>query len=142
MKIVETVKEKVISCRTEIFIADDGTEFENKYACIEYERGKHLKSVEHLKIEEMTDWYPINCEDCREDHSFTWYKVNNEEEFDLLNVAYEDALSRPKVYPETICVEEDYDHDTWDYCLSDMFKRTESFWSRLGYAVSFEKGEQ
>lgn len=133
-------KEKIelVKKATKVFVAYDGKEFERKIDCLEYEREQKLKSVEHLKIRELEDVPPINCEEVRDDYTYTWYKVNNKEEFDLLNDCYDGSLSQVNSYPEIICVEEDYDGYTWNYYLSDMFKHTEQFWKDLGYTVSFE----
>lgn len=136
-------KDKIVLVeqRTQVFVADDGTEFRRQEDCENYEREQRVNLVEHLKISEIEDTVPISSDDFREDHSFHWYKVNNEEEFNLLNVAYDNILSEPTVYPEIFCIEEGYDGDVWDYCLSDMFEYTKRFWELLGYTVSFQKGE-
>ena len=104
---------------------------------------RKMNGVEHLKIiSEAEDIAPINSEEKRDDHNYIWYKINNEEELELLRKAYDYRIGQVEQYPEIICIEADYYYeDIWDYYLSDMFKYTKWFWEKFGYTVSFEKGE-
>lgn len=137
-------KKEVIEKITKVYVSEDGKEWASEKDCIawekEIERGKFKREISKFEIKEMYDCMPINTDTCISDMScYHWYKVDNEEDFLLIQKAYTDEFTVPKAYPEVICVEVCADESYYDYRMSNMVEVTKDFWKRLGYKVSFEK---
>ena len=127
--------------KKEVYIAEDGKKFSDQHSCELYERenvkATAIEVAETLRIKELDEVPPldtsgiVNC-----DNIISWFKVNNANEFRMLNTAFNNCLSEPKVYPETVCVEtagrEEYEDDCYDYHLSLCKQWTETFWKKFG----------
>lgn len=131
----------------EVYIANDGEEFENETECIFYENNlekeRKINAAEKLRIPNLDELTPLSVNGLvDENNTFRWYKVKNEDEFNILNMAYLNDL-QPDNYPEIICVEtigyEPYKDQAYDYHMSRMMEDTKDFWEKLGYKVTFEK---
>lgn len=146
MEIKETVK--LIEQKVFTYIANDGTEFLSESECREHEKNLELKTfiegAEKLRVKELDDVIPISTEAIINDNTFLWYKLNNKQDFEILNKAYNNSLYEPSVYPMFKCVENSYynpyDSDYYyDYDLCECKNITENFWNKFGYKVIFEK---
>lgn len=144
---VEKYVKQLVEEERKIYVADDGKEFTTEKECISYEKNllkeREIKAAERLRISDLDEFVPLSTNGLvNGDNTFRWYKVRNEEEFDILNRAYSNNL-QPDNYPETICVETvghiPYMDDAYDYHTSRMMEDTKNFWEKLGYKVTFEK---
>lgn len=139
---IEKYVKQLVEEEREIYVADDGKEFKTKRECISYEKNlekeREIKAAERLRISDLDEFVPLSTDgSVNGDNMFRWYKVKNEEEFNILNMEYSNNL-QPDNYPETICVET-VGHIAYDYHLSRMMEDTKNFWEKLGYEVTFEK---
>ena len=141
----EIKKEQV---EREVYVTDDGKEFKTEKECINYEKNllkeREIEAAEKLRIPDLDEFLPLDTDGLVNDNNtFRWYKVKNKEDFDILNTAYKEALTRPDNYPEIICVETvgyiPHMDDAYNYHTSRMMEDTKNFWKKLGYKVTFEK---
>lgn len=146
MKIKEETK--VVEQKVIIFVAEDGIEFTTERECKEYEEKQILKGLieeaEKLRIEALDESLPLSDDGLMNDcNTFRWYKLESEEDFETLNKAYGNGLSKPKHFPEVMCVEtvgyEAYMDDAYSYDMTTCRTITENFWKKLGYKVTFEQ---
>lgn len=76
----------------EFFIADDGTAFERKQDCMDYETETYRKQLDTsedvVECKEARNYPPFDGQDYIEDHEYRWFKPLNEKGIDLLNKAY------------------------------------------------------
>ena len=147
-ELVEKYVPQYVEEEREFYVADDGNEFETERECIFYEsnleKERKIKAAEKLRLHNYDDVLPLSTDGCvNENNIFRWYKVKNEDDFNILNAAYKEALTRPEKYPEIICVEtagyEPYIDDPYDWHMSNMMEDTKEFWNDLGYEVTFKK---
>ena len=145
MKIKEETK--LVEQKVFTFVAEDGTEFTTEKECKDYEEKQIFKALieeaEKLRIEEMDEDIPLSNDGLmNECNTFRWYKLDNEADFETLNKAYGNELSKPEHFPEVMCVEtvgyEAYMDDAYSYNMETCKKITESFWKELGVKVTFE----
>lgn len=145
---VEKYVKQLVEVEREVYVTDDGKEFKTERECINYEKNllkeREIEAAEKLRIPDLDEFLPLDTDGLVNDNNtFRWYKVRSEEEFNILNAAYEEALTKPDNYPEIICVEtvgfEPYMDDAYDYHMGRMMKNTKEFWKKLGYKVTFEK---
>ena len=130
-----------------IYIAEDGKEFDTKVDCESHEReieyAKLRAEAEVFELKELNDTYPLDAEggEVLENHCYKWYKVNNAEELNTVANLYNGDFGDFKTYPQTICVEYEYYHDEfrWIYTLSDMQRQTIEFWKKHGFDVEFKE---
>ena len=141
-------EKRVIEVEDKIYIAEDGKEFGTQADCMKYEEElqdeKNNAEAEKLELKEFERMYPLDCDGqyINDNHNFTWYKVNNEEEFETVKKVYgSDDWGCIEAYPEIICVEyENYwGKDAWSHLLSDMRNATVYFWKRHGFDVEFKE---
>ena len=104
-----------------VYEAIDGTRFNTKEACMKYEDELSRKEIEYYeeaiekvkrdakKLRKMMlpdDFCPLNEHNLDPDSwYFTWFKVNNDEEVELLNKYLDDKITFDLEYPTYICVE-------------------------------------
>lgn len=130
------------------YVADDGKEFPSERECKEHEerqaKYKYIEAAEKLRIKEMDDQIPLSDDGMMSDtNSYRWYRLNNKEDYDMVNMAYGDSFVEPKSYPEIMCVEtvgyKIYLDDAYYYYMATCKTITENFWKKLGYQVTFKK---
>ena len=127
----------------EIYIANDGTEFDTKWKCQKYEEEieakARIESIRDLKIE--FEGLPLNDDGCYSDTStYRWYKVCNEEELDKVNEAFDD-LAIVSQFPSFICVEmvdDYYTGDTYIISLEQIISMTQNFFKHFGMEVEIK----
>ena len=132
---------------TNIYIAEDGKEFDNIIDCEDYEKelesAKLRAEAEVFELKELEDVYPLDAEgkEVPENHCYKWYKANNTEELNKVANLYNADFGEFETYPQTICIEYDYYYDEykWIYALSDMQRQTIEFWKKHGFDVEFKE---
>ena len=140
-------EKKIVEQLINIYVAEDGKEFDNKIDCENYEKelesAKLRAEAEVFELKELEDVYPLDAQgkEVPENHCYKWYKVNNIEELNKVANLYNADFGEFKTYPQTICVEHDYYYDEykWIYTLSDMQRQTIEFWGKHGFNVEFDE---
>ena len=147
-----------------VYEAMDGRRFYTKFECEKYElelKQRELeesdeykrKKVEINKLKEMCiNFYGIPIiEHCLDPDCwyFTWFKVNNDEDFNLLQEYVDDDIGYPTSYPSYVCVESEaeffYNEKTCDVggqyaiLLDDCIKEAKWFFDKFGYDVQITK---
>lgn len=135
----------------EIYIADDGTQFDTKRHCLEYEKEiemcKKAKDAEKLRIRELDDVIPLIDVEIYENREYVWYKLENEKDFNILKEAFEYSIvfTVPDCYPILYCVESfGYDNiyeddNTWTCTINECKDAAVEFWGKFGYKLTFKK---
>ncbi len=136
---------------TEVFIADDGTEFNSEYECDRYER----KAAERTLRKRIEDWeYDFSgCldrpylsyvnDDCYE---YMWFLIDSEEKKQVLSECFHIDLESVPVYNDSeetmdiinsiICVEnESWDGDSWLYLFSELLEDMRSHLDAFGLKI-------
>ena len=127
------------------YVANDGTEFKTEGSCLEYERklaeDEHKAKADKFRLVDLDGTYPldVDAQYINDNHAYTWYQVNSEEDLNTLEDVY-GGIGKPCSYPDIVCIETDdyYTDDCWSYWLSDMKKSTIAFWKAFGYEVEFK----
>ncbi len=105
-------RQETIVREKNVYIANDGTEFEQEWMCKEYEKAEAIKSLScKVKCCESLDGYmPFDGNEYCEYHSYRWYYVSSQDDVDVIN----EAFSLDEAYKITeneigkwICIEED-----------------------------------
>lgn len=151
-----------------MYEAFDGTKFDTVTECCEYEK-KHNEEaqkekeriekvkadIENLRKMALPHYMIPLCEHSLDPKSwwFTWFKVNNDEEAELLDeyVGY-DSVSKLN-YPAYICVESEYEFfqnvekgnvgGEYAVTLDDCIKEVKWFFEQFGLEMALtKKGEQ
>ena len=109
---VEKYVKQLVEVEREVYVTDDGKEFKTERECINYEKNllkeREIEAAEKLRIPDLDEFLPLDTDGLVNDNNtFRWYKVRSEEEFNILNAAYEEALTKPDNYPEIICGQND-----------------------------------
>ena len=134
-----------------VYVAQDGREFKTMEECEAYEisiddilkRKKEVeKAVKKLEIKEIFDHCWIRTDRCfiSDNSAFAWYKLNNEDDLELLEEYFDEAIyiGRQINYPDIVCIEQ-WD-DGYNYAfVSDMIEEVKDYFKDLGYKVMIEK---
>lgn len=126
---------KYVETEVDVFVANDGKQFETEQECLDYEAQleEREKRRAQLLIPELDDLLPLSNDlDNGYDHTYQWYRVNSKDDFELLNENYRYALVEPEVYPDIICVQE-YADDYVTYLLTDLISDINKFLNHFGY---------
>ena len=143
-------KTKMVEVTEIKYIADDGREFASVRDCEQYEKAEKRKifidKAEKLRIKELEDLMPLVLDETMEHHEYRWYKLQNENDYNILSEAYSgNYFGEPVSYPAIMCVEtydyycDDYDGDAYSFTLDKCKEDTIKFWERQGYKVMIEK---
>ena len=143
MKIKERTEQRVVTETYNIYIADDGKEFDTKKQCEMYEKEqlflKKEKSVNMLKL--SYDLLPLTLYDDWRECDVDWYRIENETQYNTLKEYYElkgsgtEYFSAPESYPATICVT-DYEEYAETYYLDTLIEVTKKYFSTFGLNVT------
>lgn len=140
-------EKKMVEVFVTTYVAEDGKEFESEHLCKEYEdrvKNERLKArLDELEIKDMYGLFPIDTQAqyINDTHEYNWYRLSSEADYLILTEMYGDDITRPKSYPEIICVEHDafYDKDVWAHLLTEMLEDTINFWKKQGYDTKIKK---
>ena len=152
--ISKKIKETVTVDRT-IYIAEDGTEFEEYRACELHEKNlRKIKMLDALQLierkESLDDRTPLDGGEYYESHDYRWYRPKNIEEINILNELFniEDRYVLTDIdIGEWVCIENfdisrcDY-NDTYVYPLKDSIHHIKWFLKQFGYEISIEEREE
>lgn len=136
---IKVIKQEFVS-----YVSEDGFSFESEESCLLYEkelnRKQYLAEAEKFLIKDLERTIPIDDTGIADmDSLYHWYDLENEKDFHILNMAYDQSFTCPKSFPEIICVEENGFSAFYADTLSELKERTARFWKKLGYRVSFER---
>lgn len=140
---------KMVEIAETKYISDDGNEFTSEIECEKYEKLKKRKNLiekaEGLRIKKLDGLMPLVLEEIGEDYEYRWYKLQSEDDYNILCEAYIGSyFIEPASYPTTMCVEtydydDEYNGDAYDHTLNECKKDTIKFWEKHGYKVTFEE---
>ena len=152
MRVEERKEKRVVTDTWKVYIADDGTEFDDKKKCERYEIASNIdkayKDLELIKMDFVAA--PLNYDGCVDEEYCQWYSVENKDDYEKVR-AYYDActvnsvyIDEPSSYPSVICVSESepwsspYEtEDAYGYTLDDMKNTAKEFFENFGIKVSF-----
>ena len=132
-------EQKVIR-QKEVYIADDGTEFESKWLCEEYEFEKLRKPLldKLQKSVELEYFANFDGQEHAENHDYQWYFIRNEEDVDVLNRVYGDKIDNSYI-GKWINVESNDEGDAWISDIDDGISYATTVLTALGYKVEITK---
>ena len=141
------VKKRQIIVEEEVYVAFDGTEFKTELQCDRYEselrRQENMLSIAKLEVKGIGDLLPLDTHglSVNDSHYYTWYKVNDEGEWNTIIAVYGGYLKQPESFPEIVCLENcGYtDEYLWVYRLSEMKQDTIDFWRNFGFDIEFKE---
>ena len=125
------------------YIAEDGTEFESKYDCIQYELNKAREESKGIIItcEELEGKPNIDGGEYMEHHGYTWVFVRDEKDAELLNrmycLDYDDFGCH---IGKWVCVEES-DDSCWLSTIDNGIAYAKDLLEKLGYNVEITRKE-
>ena len=125
------------------FIANDGEEFGNQWACKAHEWDIHDKenmpeSAEAFKLKVLNGYPPCDGSENWESHNYEWFKVNNVEELTLVRETFqitETKTTKCDSFPEYICIEHD---DTYYQCFGQTLSRCIEYVKELLGKLGFD----
>lgn len=138
---VET-KQKVDVRNVQVYIADDGTEFDNCWKCQQYEHEKVYKPLldNLITCEELKYYSNFNGEEFPEHHDYRWYFVRDMDDLAILEKVYPDSVDIDSKYVgQWICIETDDDGNGWVSTIDDGIKYATTVLTKLGYKVEITK---
>lgn len=143
------IREKEITRRAvvkqEVYLADDGREFDTEAECAAYE--ELLGRAEALKTKSLGR--PLDC-DLDEDYwGFNWYKVQSAEDMKVLEAYYgtefcEDAC-RDAVHDGLVCIADPAYRERYEpqvYTITDMIRVVTGFFKEAGYHTEIRKSRK
>lgn len=142
MRIEEKTETVTVTKRT--YISNDDQPFDSESECLNHEKHvaieKILKEIEPLYVYK-DDYVPCNGGENQENHLYSWFKVNNQEELDKINEVFNtDAIIES--FPEYINIEryDETDFDGYWATLTGCKEYVEKFFREgFGIEVSFDK---
>lgn len=141
MKVKES--KQVIETIVKTYIAEDGQEFQSESKCIEHDLQlkfeNSFKKIEPLMVHE-DNYVPCNGGENYESHLYRWFKVENQEQLDLINNFYNTDI-KVNTFPEHICVEqyEEMNYDCYGTTLTACKEYVIKFFEEgFGIKISFE----
>ena len=129
----------------EIWVANNGREFDNEQACVEYEEKLEVAESTLDKIEFLKDVVPHTFSPYDDIH-YTWYKANSPEDIkaieETINVDWI-SLNNITSFPEYVCVETDYDDERYtETTLTKLMEEYAQFLKTFGVEVIYKTEEQ
>lgn len=124
-----------------VYVAVDGTEFHDKYDCINYEndlrRQEKENSVEDLRLDVLNDWPDVAGPE--QDIEYLYFRINSQKDIDRVRTAYNSWFwAGEKIQfhkPDVLCLVDD--GITHWYWVSNLVKQAMNFVRQFG-EVSFD----
>ena len=150
MQVIE--REEQVTVKKKVYVAKDGKEFKDNYECYIHEKQldskEQLKKLERYIVPELDEQIPLHDDaSYSECFNYTWFKVNNEIEFEDLKMILKDStgLPAPTLYPAYVCFEtedefEGYAED-WSTSLEYCMKGAKDFFTKFNYDIEFKRKE-
>lgn len=131
---------KIVTETRKIYVALDGTEFDDKLCCIDYEdelkRKQAEQSVEDLRIQAEAEWPGLQGN--MNYFELLYFRINSKEDLERVEKAYQ--LTRvwsfrdlkDKIhYPDILCVVDD-DEGFRCYLVSELVEEANQFLAQFG----------
>lgn len=141
-------EERIVVSNHEVYIANDGKEFDNRDECMKYEQELKLSEIEPafeaMKIAELNGLAPITEDTEFPERDFWWFNLTSEDDYQLIERYYDacnidtEYMTEPDIYPAMVCIMESDDYVEMRY-LGSIIMETEWFFKRLGYTVELTK---
>lgn len=132
--------EQAVIREKEVYIADDGTEFDSKWKCEEYEFDTLKKPLldKLQRSKELETFANFDGQEYAEHHDYQWYFIRNEEDVDILNRVYGEKLDSSYI-GKWINVESNDEGDAWVSTIDDGITYATTVLNKLGYKVEITK---
>lgn len=132
---MEIIQKKVVERKENtVYIANDGTEFENMQECVDYEREAMdallEKSGDVIENKDAEDCLPFDGNEWYENHDYRWFKPLNKKGIDLLYVAFGIKIHKDYIN-EWVCLEIS-DDDTYMTDLKSSLEYAENMKKKFG----------
>ncbi len=131
---------KIVTERKKVYVAFDGTEFDDELSCIDYEdeqkRKQAEQSVEDLRIQAEAEWPGLQGN--MNYFELLYFRINSKEDLKRVEKAY--RLTRvwsfrdlkDKIhYPDILCVVDD-DEGFRCYLVSELMEEANQFLAQFG----------
>lgn len=153
MRIEKREEERTIKDVFNVYIAEDGTEFETERECKRYEqnviRERQLKLLDKFMCHELEDLIPIHYDaSFSEFCNYTWFKADNEEELNELEELLGEKLRANWVentFPFYICIETEDEFSGWaseyQYTLDESKQIAQNYFKKFGLEIEFKRKE-
>lgn len=133
---------KVTSSNVAVYVADDGTEFENCWKCQQYEREQLHKPLldELIQCDRLINYANFNGQEYPEHHDYGWYFIRDMEDLAILENVYPDTVDLNSRYVgKWICLETDDDCNGWVTTIDEGISYATFVLNKLGYRVEITK---
>lgn len=140
---------KKVTFDVEVFVAEDGREFETKRDCESYEstlkKESQKRKLREIKTcEELNDYSPLDGGEYYENHCYKWYFVETKEQLDLILSFYNIKPLVPLSLNQWVCIDYEYSENYYDYyawCtpISSSLDRIQFQLEKLGYDVKISR---
>lgn len=122
----------------EVWIADDGTEFEDKEKCFIHELNCKANAMRIQSLGASTP--PPGIMDFNPKNIARWYLLKNEDDASVLAMYY-NVFIKCDQFPQTVCLEVDYDFGCYAHTLNNMVDGINEIFEKFGYKVNLERIE-
>lgn len=141
-KVTKTKTEtKTITKDVVVYVADDGTEFNNEFECLAYERENifyFLRKKHENDFPDVIGWPPYVMDYLSDDYSFLWMRVTDEEDVKVINGLIEGNEYQypiPFKIGDIMCIEFDDAGYLWCDKLENTVNSMSRFLKSFGYGV-------
>lgn len=134
--------EQVVIKEKEVYIAEDGTEFDTRWKCTAYEHEKlHKPLLDNLQECEDLRYIPnFDGQEYPEHHDYRWFYIRNLDDVVILNKVYPNTIAVDDYYiGKWVCLEENDDCDGWMTTIEDGIDYATKVLTTLGYKVEITK---
>ena len=125
----------------DVWIADDGTEFEDKESCFYHELDCKVSAMRIKSLGGFT--FPPGITDFNQKNAARWYLLKNEDDASVLAMRY-DTFVKCDQFPQAVCLEIDYEFGcstVYAHTLNNMVDGINEIFEKFGYKVNLERIE-
>lgn len=141
MEVITKTEIREVSIKS--YIAKDGKEFTSERECRDYEermeREEACNSIKDLLVyDDTVAKIPCDGGENYENHVWEWYKVENQEQLNRLNVFF-NTCAAVEIFPEYVCIEHYDDDEGYSQTLTNCIDYVKRFFKDFGYGVELTK---